>query len=148
MWPLILGEKLGQNAFDLISMWKLDNSSPEPEAHMAEGRVAILFHYAILKDETVGLIKYWTAKHHSHSEYIDKAQKQGTKAVVLCYYSTPSVLGKIRAGTPVYALMSHEQLKGMKKLVLNELGQFKSPVAEDYEVCVKEQLDIVVNSSA
>lgn len=92
-------------------------------------KILILFHYALL---TEGAVKKLNKR-------IEKAQSKGfSRLVILSYYSTPEMMGKIVNGKeiPIYVLMNSLQMNELKTSVLKEEVASQS----DYETSVKEQL--------
>ena len=125
-------EKLGRCRFDLIPVWKTSVSNYSFD----KSKVAVLFHYAILNDEAVSKV----------SKFIEKAKSKGVdKIVLLSFYSTPAILAKLTANEELqsYVLVKDPNLKAVKTMIMNESMQFKTPVADDYDDCVTEQLSYI-----
>ena len=124
--PLIKSEKLGRNMFDLVPAWRKEIKSFD------NSKIAIIFHYAILKEATVKKI----------NKCIEKAKLEGAcKIILLSYFSTPEMLEKIDGYNeiPMYILMNDKRMEEIKPNIMRD----KSNIEKDYEDCVKEQLSFI-----
>jgi len=130
--PMIQAEKLGRQKFDFIPTWKKDSTKFVFE----KSRAAILFHFAILREDAVKRI----------NKCIEKAEKAGcAKIIILCFYALPTLLAQITKTSEIsiYSLVKDPQMRAIKSMVLNESQQFKTPVASEYEEAVLEQLSYI-----